>query len=63
MLKMCLYFLLFISLMLYVRNLSQCFEIDMKIGYINVPKLRSVLRSCLVMLLLFALPNISVNQN
>ena len=57
------YFLLFIYLMLHVRNMTQYFEIDMKIGYISVPKLRSILRSCLMMPFRFALPNISVSQN
>jgi len=58
--KICL---LFINLMLHVRNMTQYFEIDMKIWYINVPKLRSILCSCLMMPLPFALPNINVSQN
>ena len=57
------YFLLFINLMPHVRNMTQCSEIDMKIVYINVLKLRSILRSCLMTPLRFALPNISVSQN
>ena len=59
----CVYFLLFVNLMLHVRNISQYFEIDVKIGYNNVPKLRSILHSCLITPLSFALPNISVSLN
>ena len=49
--------------MLHVRNVTQYFEIYMEIGFINVPKLRSILSSYLMMPLPFALPNISVSQN
>jgi hypothetical protein len=59
----CVYFLLFINLMLQVRNMSRYFEIDMKIGYMNVPKLRSILLICLMMPLPSALPKIIFSQN